>query len=197
MDYDQFISYVQKGNKDSVKATLSSSVLKICPRSLGHSLMMASFYGHAEIVEILLSDFGADINYRDNDGETALHRACRSKREDVIKVLLAYGADLSLKSRWGDCGLDEAKGETKEYCKRLMEEKAYGIKKIKWSILENYRVGESFQRVVVFTLWIYYRTKQKEYNTNLPKLPKGVFLHLLTILYERHSQFNPVFVIRG
>ena len=45
--------------------------------------------GNAEIAKLLLQN-GAQINFGDSDRETALHRACRSKRHDCIKILLSY-----------------------------------------------------------------------------------------------------------
>ncbi|XP_057326541.1 putative ankyrin repeat protein RF_0381 [Microplitis mediator] len=47
------------------------------------------------INELLM--FGADVNYRNTKGETALHIASKMKRREVIEILLRYGADVNIK----------------------------------------------------------------------------------------------------
>ena len=58
------------------------------------ALMLASQYGHASVVEILLAH-GADINLQ-STGSTALLSASAFGQEDCVRLLLAKGADLSL-----------------------------------------------------------------------------------------------------
>ncbi|EKX37164.1 hypothetical protein GUITHDRAFT_40304, partial [Guillardia theta CCMP2712] len=45
----------------------------------------------------LLQQHQADVNARDKmNGETALHHACEKGYDDIIRILLDHGADLSL-----------------------------------------------------------------------------------------------------
>ena len=60
-------------------------------------LLIASFYGYADAVEVLLKK-GSDLKLTDKSGQTALHRAAFQGRDEVIKVLLAHGADVNVKS---------------------------------------------------------------------------------------------------
>ena len=58
-----------------------------------------------QIVSLLL-DFGADVNAKDRDGNTPLHRAANwFSRQDVVELLVAHGARL-LKNNAGKSPLD-------------------------------------------------------------------------------------------
>jgi hypothetical protein len=48
---------------------------------------------------------GADVNYRDEDGNTALHAACLLKNRDVLGFLVKKGADVNAKNKLGETPL--------------------------------------------------------------------------------------------
>jgi ankyrin repeat protein len=54
-----------------------------------------------------LLDKGANINFQNNSGNTALHVACRSgwHNEEIFKVLFEYGANLNIKNNRGNTPL--------------------------------------------------------------------------------------------
>jgi ankyrin repeat protein len=52
------------------------------------ALMEASFYGHAEIVKMLLEKQNIDINQIDEDGKTALMWASEGGHKEIVKMLL-------------------------------------------------------------------------------------------------------------
>ncbi|XP_057323819.1 putative ankyrin repeat protein RF_0381 isoform X2 [Microplitis mediator] len=57
--------------------------------AISHSLSL-------EFIQELLT-FGADVNYRNTKGETALHIASKMKQREIIEILLRYGADINIK----------------------------------------------------------------------------------------------------
>jgi len=54
---------------------------------------------------------GCDINGADYDARTALHLAASSGHLDMVKYLVANGADVDLKDRFNNTPLDDAKRE--------------------------------------------------------------------------------------
>uniref|UniRef100_A0A8C6Y2X6 Ankyrin repeat domain 61 n=1 Tax=Naja naja TaxID=35670 RepID=A0A8C6Y2X6_NAJNA len=75
-------------------------------------------------VELLLMN-GADVGLKDWKGQAALHHACRNGREDIINLLLSYGADVN------------ALTSQAESCLFLFLEKASNLKKanVLWKLL--------------------------------------------------------------
>lgn len=65
----------------------------------------AASYHDAARVELLLQQ-GADVDARDGDGRTALHRAVAAEDIELAACLLAYGADHALRDRNGRGALD-------------------------------------------------------------------------------------------
>ena len=49
----------------------------------------------------MLIDGGADINFQNNDGSTALHSASFFCRPEIVRMLLDKGADKSIKNKYG------------------------------------------------------------------------------------------------
>jgi ankyrin repeat protein len=59
---------------------------------------------HAGLVKpaAFLLGNGADVNARDDDGKTALHRATRNSDPDMVRLLLDRNANVTLKDNNGD-----------------------------------------------------------------------------------------------
>lgn len=64
-------------------------------------LMHEAFYGEDATVKLLL-DLGANINARDNEGNTALILAARRRDLEIIGLVLEHGADPKMKNQFGD-----------------------------------------------------------------------------------------------
>lgn len=70
---------------------------KCCRRS---PLLKASQYNNEDLVGLLLSS-GADADYQDKYGFSALHVACLSRNQQVISLLLKSGAHISPENKDG------------------------------------------------------------------------------------------------
>jgi cytohesin len=70
------------------------------PADLGEALYSAAFTACMDLARLFL-DRGADVNWRNSFRNTSLHAAAIWGKADVIQLLLAHGADPSLKNREG------------------------------------------------------------------------------------------------
>ena len=57
-------------------------------------LHLTAFYGYKNATELLLAR-GANINATDDQGRTPLFEAVRSRKKDIVEILIANGADLN------------------------------------------------------------------------------------------------------
>ena len=68
------------------------------------NLIEESRNGNIENVKILLLN-GADVNFQDKNGYTALIWASINGYLEVVKLLLLNGADVNIQTIWGDTAL--------------------------------------------------------------------------------------------
>ena len=54
-----------------------------------------------ETAELVIKEYGADLNKKNKDGDTPLHKAARERNTVVICVLIEAGADLNIKNNNG------------------------------------------------------------------------------------------------
>jgi hypothetical protein len=115
------------GRVEDVRRTLASAD----PESRHRALALATQYGHAEIVRLLL-EAGEDPNRYNPEGchshSTPLHQAALAGHHDVVQVLVERGARLDIRDIWHQgTPLDWAEyGEKKDVAEylRLRQEKA-------------------------------------------------------------------------
>nr|CAB3474249.1 unnamed protein product [Digitaria exilis] len=75
---------------------------------MSFQLMYLAHEGNAEGIRDLL-DGGADPNFRDSDGRTALHIAACEGHADVVELLLQRGAEVVVEDQWGSTNHDVIK----------------------------------------------------------------------------------------
>lgn len=80
------------GRPNLLRLYLSAGA-KLNAKWMGYTpLMLASTKGHYECAKILLAA-GADMNARDNDGNTALMFATQKGYDEIVRLLKAHGAE--------------------------------------------------------------------------------------------------------
>lgn len=78
-----------------------------------------------EAIVKLLLDKGADIEAKDNSGQTPLSWVTCGGRKDIVKLLLDKGADIEARDHFGQTPLSLAtRGGRKEIAKLLLDKKA-------------------------------------------------------------------------
>lgn len=66
------------------------------------ALRTAAKFGHTELVQTLITQFGADVNDRNPFNlYTSLHWACKFNREETVKALISIRADCSIQDKDG------------------------------------------------------------------------------------------------
>ena len=81
---DRYLTSCRNGDTWHVEECLATSRVKSC-LSLG--LVEAARAGHVEVVEMLVSRDDCDVNFTDNDGDTALSHSCCCGHYQVVKIL--------------------------------------------------------------------------------------------------------------
>ena len=91
----QFAVAIENDDLDAVKALVEAGSSPDTPIDYGESrwsaLMKASWDGTLEIARFLIAR-GADVNFANGEGETALHQALGREQTELVALLLGHGA---------------------------------------------------------------------------------------------------------
>src|SRR3989442_5750223 len=89
------------------------------PRStlFPYTTLFRSGAGHAQSVQVLLAN-GADVNFQNEDGDTALLTAARGGDLETVRMLLAKGADVRSEEH-----TSELQSRPHLVCRLLLEKK--------------------------------------------------------------------------
>mmetsp|Transcript_33340 Transcript_33340/g.131380 ORF Transcript_33340/g.131380 Transcript_33340/m.131380 type:complete len:351 (-) Transcript_33340:2272-3324(-) len=88
---------------------LSRGILVKNSEQVSNEMIEHSARGNVDMVQVCLTS-GADINFRNYGGRTALHLAAAENQEDVARYLLQNGADMTIKDERGSSPVREALG---------------------------------------------------------------------------------------
>ena len=98
---------VDKGNIEEVKRQLASGADVNAHGAVGFPINQATQFGHKAIIELLISK-GADVNVKDIQGFTPLHRVAFDGHVKMAELLIEKGAELNVKNGWHSTPLVEA-----------------------------------------------------------------------------------------
>ena len=84
-------------------------------------LIIASQLGDIDRVRLAIAK-GADVNYQDEKGGTALHWAVFYGHKEIVRLLLMQGADPLIKDKNGITPVDVAKINRKREVLKILEE---------------------------------------------------------------------------
>ena len=103
------VAAARKGSLDIVQHLLD---LGVAVNGVGEedntALVAASQLGHLDVVHLLVTQWGADVNKAGRRGKTPLHWACQNGDEDMVTVLLGAGAGVRIADGYGVTPLDVA-----------------------------------------------------------------------------------------
>jgi hypothetical protein len=102
-----------------------------------HAWRPVSMVAGALVARVLL-DHGANPNWRDTNGDTPLHRVLKSRivldPTEFVNVLLAAGADVSIRNAEGRTALDEALLQLSKNAETYFPVRTIGPKKLEQAI---------------------------------------------------------------
>lgn len=87
------------------------------------ALHFAIYSNHENKILLYLLAQGANIDHQDKKGNTALHKAVRAKRLDVVKILLDHHASIEIKNQKNKTPYDYAKRSTQEIALLIVKKK--------------------------------------------------------------------------
>ena len=99
----------KSGDLDKARKQLQSGKYDVNVNGGGYSngykctaLHVACFYGHIDMVRMLISEFKADVNIRDSIGDTPLNFAANNGNKDTILALIhEFSCDVNIRSNLG------------------------------------------------------------------------------------------------
>jgi len=116
LQIDSFFQVVGEGNSEKVKALLKDIPDLVFSKGkhgwtpLHRTTTYGTSYGKKDIAELLLAK-GADVNAKDDSGDTPLHNAAEAGHKDMAGLFLANGADVNAGDKYSSTPLHVAARE--------------------------------------------------------------------------------------
>lgn len=102
---------VVKGDLAAVKQHIEAgtNINEKDPFGGSSPLISATLFGKTDIAKALIQA-GADINFQNNEGSTALHIAAFFCRPEIVKMLLEKKADKTIRNKYGSTAYESVAG---------------------------------------------------------------------------------------
>jgi hypothetical protein len=113
-------SVIGSSSLASLREKLDSGIARGGSVDRAHCLIFAAANGKTDILPVLVTDYGAQVNCPDSTGHTALMIAAHVQNVEAIRLLLAMGADPLMKNAEGDDALKilrNAKEGSLDFCR--------------------------------------------------------------------------------
>lgn len=105
--------------QDEVIDVLLKNGARLGLQNLGTRLCTAAANGDLGFIQ-RVAKCGGDLGRTDYDHRTALHLACSEGKTEVVRFLIANGAELNARDRWGRSPLDDARANQRADCETLL-----------------------------------------------------------------------------
>lgn len=98
---DKIQAMINKSVIDSLSFTPLLLAIRQCPEKYNHSSIVNNEYNnYVKGIERLL-ELGADVNFCNEYGVSALHMAARYATDDIVRLLISYGAKINITDKRG------------------------------------------------------------------------------------------------
>lgn len=120
-DLDFFVEEVRENHIDKVRAFIQSGIDVNARDVFGNNtgLHWAASLGLAEMARLLI-DNGADLDIRNEDGDTPLHWAAGEGQKELVVILIAHGADTNARGKNGWTPLRLAEAQSQKEIARIL-----------------------------------------------------------------------------
>ena len=120
-DLDFFVEAVRNDRIDEVRAFISKGVDVNSRDVFGDNagLHWAASLGLAEMARLLI-DNGADLNIRNEEGNTPLHWAAGEGQKELVVILIVHGADVNAHNKRGWTPLRWAEAQSQKEIARIL-----------------------------------------------------------------------------
>ncbi|KAL6869628.1 hypothetical protein ACO1O0_000954 [Amphichorda felina] len=123
-----FRDAAEEGDAETIRKLLLNGVTPDTKDSQSQTpLWAAAAQGNTEVVELLVARKDVNKNSLDEDGQGPIFWPCLSGYEDIVGLLIANGADPTVKNRNGDTPVSRAKEAGHEGVLQILEQRGYTI----------------------------------------------------------------------
>jgi ankyrin repeat protein len=146
--WPQLIAAIESGNIEKLQSLINEGININLVRENATPLMLAASKGQIEIAGVILQA-GANVNAKNDDNWTALHKAAYDQADiGIVELLLQSGVDVEAKNRFNKTALQlaEEKG-SREIVKIIKQHQAkLQVETVEWAAFLNSPDGKPWKQ---------------------------------------------------